>query len=106
MANFHQLEPGLIKAGYLGQQDSYHIVRISHSRAKLSLNPPAVLLGLPDQMRCGEVIVWSSEIEPCSEHAEPCGRTVHLQGERLFMYRVLLAAFQQQNELQQASEHT
>lgn len=105
MANFHQLEPGLIRAGYLGQQDSYHVVRISHSRAKLSLNP-AVLLGLPDQMRCGEVIVWSSEIEPCSEHAEHCGGTVHLRGERLFTYRVLLAAFQQQNELQQASEHT
>lgn len=90
MANFHQLEPGLIKTGDLGQQDSYHVVRISLSRAKLSLNP-AVLLGLPDQMRCGEVIVWSSEIELCSQRAEHSVGTVHLHGERLFMHRVLLA---------------
>lgn len=90
MTHFHQLEPGLIKPGDLGQQDRYHTVRISPSRAKLSLNP-AVLLGLPDQMRCGEVIVWSSEIELCSQHAEHCVRTVHLHGEGLFIHMVLFA---------------
>lgn len=42
-------------------RDSYHVVRISHSRTKLFLNP-AILHVLPDQLRCGKVIVLSSDI--------------------------------------------